>query len=177
MLDVEHDELSGAGVLLGHPLTINVSEAVYATTFADVDAGRAVCCTRTPTTAAAIAINRGSALTELGLELDSEVILRPAMSALGTPHVHYASIGVDQRPRARTAPGTARHTGRSSRRMSRRRDAAARPQLVGAAGSGAAAVSRAARRRRTVDAARGRRRRRRVRRQSADQVAERRPHR
>jgi len=39
MLDVEHDELSGAGFLLGHPLTINDRPAVYATTFTDVEAG------------------------------------------------------------------------------------------------------------------------------------------
>jgi S-adenosylmethionine hydrolase len=77
ILDVEHEELSGAGFLLGHPLTINDHNAVYATTFADVDPG-ALMLYEDAYNAAAIAINRGSALAELGLELNSEVILRPA---------------------------------------------------------------------------------------------------
>lgn len=77
ILDVEHEELSGAGFLLGHPLTINDREAVYATTFADVEPGSLILY-EDAYNAAAIAINRGSALAELGLELNSEVILRAA---------------------------------------------------------------------------------------------------
>jgi S-adenosylmethionine hydrolase len=77
ILDVEHDELSGAGFLLGHPLTINDRAAVYATTFVDVEPG-ALMLYEDAYNAAAIAINRGSALAELDLELNSEVILRPA---------------------------------------------------------------------------------------------------
>lgn len=77
MLDVEHEELSGAGFLLGHPLTVNGREAVYATTFVDVEPG-ALMLYEDAYNAAAIAVNRGSAMAELGLELSSEVILRPA---------------------------------------------------------------------------------------------------
>jgi S-adenosylmethionine hydrolase len=77
MLDVEHDELSSAGFLLGHPLTINGRQAVYATTFADVEDGDLILYQDAYNTAS-IAINRGSALQELKLERDSGVTLRPA---------------------------------------------------------------------------------------------------
>lgn len=76
-LDVEHAELSYSGLLLGHPLTINGREAVYARTFADVPAG-ALILYQDAYNAASVAVNRGSALDELRLERDSEVVLRPA---------------------------------------------------------------------------------------------------
>lgn len=76
MLDVEHNELSSSGLLLGHPLRINDRDAVYATTFADVPAG-ALMLYQDAYETAAIAINRGSALEQMGLARDSEVWLRP----------------------------------------------------------------------------------------------------
>ena len=39
MLDVEHEELDGSGLKLGHPVLVNGEPAHYATTFADVPAG------------------------------------------------------------------------------------------------------------------------------------------
>jgi S-adenosylmethionine hydrolase len=75
-LDVEHAELSATGLLLGHPLTINGRDALYATTFADVNPGDLILYEDAYQTAA-IAVNRGSALEQLGLDRDSEVRISP----------------------------------------------------------------------------------------------------
>ncbi|HWI22110.1 MAG TPA: SAM-dependent chlorinase/fluorinase [Baekduia sp.] len=76
-LDVEHEELSSSGLLLGHPLTINGRDAVYAVTYADVDPGVLILYQDAYETAA-VAVNRGSAKELLGLDIDSEVLLAPA---------------------------------------------------------------------------------------------------
>ncbi|MEA2182243.1 MAG: hypothetical protein QOF69_1428 [Solirubrobacteraceae bacterium] len=77
MLDVEHEELAGSGLKLGHAVTVNGERALYATTFADVPAGGLLLYEdgyRTP----AIAVNRGSALAQLGLAPDDEILVAPA---------------------------------------------------------------------------------------------------
>src|SRR5512133_3928307 len=77
MLDVEHDELTGSGLKLGHRVTVNDELAHYATTFADVPPGELLLYEDAYRTLA-LAINRGSAAHHLGLDLDAEVRIRPA---------------------------------------------------------------------------------------------------
>jgi S-adenosylmethionine hydrolase len=75
MLDVEHEELDGSGLRLGHPVLINGEQAHYATTFADVPAG-ALLLYEDAYRALSLAVNRGSAALHLGLALDSEIRIR-----------------------------------------------------------------------------------------------------
>ena len=77
MLDVEHAELAGSGLKLGHRVTINDELAHYATTFADVPPGELLLYEDAYRTLA-LAVNRGSAALHLGLDLDAEVHIRPA---------------------------------------------------------------------------------------------------
>ena len=77
MLDVEHGELAGSGLKLGHRVTINNELAHYATTFADVPPGELLLYEDAYRTLA-LAVNRGSAAMHLGLALDAEVHIRPA---------------------------------------------------------------------------------------------------
>jgi S-adenosylmethionine hydrolase len=77
MLDIEHDELTGSGLKLGHPVTVNDEFAHYATTFADVPPGELLLYEDAYRTLA-LAVNRGSAAHHLGLDLDAEVRIRPA---------------------------------------------------------------------------------------------------
>jgi S-adenosyl-L-methionine hydrolase (adenosine-forming) len=77
MLDVEHAELAGSGLKLGHRVTINEELAHYATTFADVPPG-ALLLYEDAYRTLALAVNRGSAALHLGLDLDAEVHIRPA---------------------------------------------------------------------------------------------------
>jgi S-adenosyl-L-methionine hydrolase (adenosine-forming) len=76
-LDVEHAELAGSGLKLGHRVTINDELAHYARTFADVPPGELLLYEDAYRTLA-LAVNRGSAALHLGLELDAEVRIRPA---------------------------------------------------------------------------------------------------
>ena len=76
MLDVEHAELAGSGLKLGHRVTINDELAHYATTFADVPPGELLLYEDAYRTLA-LAVNRGSAALHLGLDLDAEVHIRP----------------------------------------------------------------------------------------------------
>ena len=71
-LDLEHDELAGFGLKLGHRVRVLGQDAVYATTFADVQAGQLLIYEDAYRTLA-LAVNRGSAAELLGLELDGEV--------------------------------------------------------------------------------------------------------
>jgi S-adenosylmethionine hydrolase len=75
MLDVEHEELDGSGLRLGHPVLINGEHAHFATTFADVPAG-ALLLYEDAYRALSLAVNRGSAALHLGLALDSEIRIR-----------------------------------------------------------------------------------------------------
>jgi S-adenosylmethionine hydrolase len=77
MLDVEHGELAGSGLKLGHRVAINGELAHYATTFADVPPGELLLYQDAYRTLA-LAVNRGSAALHLGLGLDAEVRIRPA---------------------------------------------------------------------------------------------------
>lgn len=71
-LDVEHDELAGFGLRLGHRVSVNGQDAIYATTFADVAPGELLIYEDAYRTLA-LAVNRGSAGELLGLQLDGEV--------------------------------------------------------------------------------------------------------
>jgi S-adenosyl-L-methionine hydrolase (adenosine-forming) len=75
-LDVEHEELTGAGLRLGTQVTVNGQRAHYATTFTDVAAGNLLLYEDAYRTLA-LAINRGSALEFLDLGLDDEVLIEP----------------------------------------------------------------------------------------------------
>ena len=77
MLDVEHAELAGSGLKLGHRVTINDELAHYATTFADVPPGQLLLYEDAYRTLA-LAVNRGSAAMHLGLDIDAEIRIRPA---------------------------------------------------------------------------------------------------
>ena len=77
MLDVEHTELAESGLRLGRRVLVNDREAVFAVTFADVPRGSLLLYEDAYRTLS-LAINRGSARDELGLEPDGEVRIRPA---------------------------------------------------------------------------------------------------
>jgi hypothetical protein len=77
MLDVEHAELAGSGLKLGHRVTINDELAHYATTFADVPPGELLLYEDAYRTLA-LAVNRGSAADKLGLSATDGVVLEPA---------------------------------------------------------------------------------------------------
>ncbi len=76
-LDVEHEEITGSGLRLGATVQVNEREGRYATTFADVAPGELLVYEDAYRTLA-IAVNRGSAKELLGLELDAELLIRPA---------------------------------------------------------------------------------------------------
>lgn len=79
-LDVEHEELTGAGLRLGTRVAVEVGgrtlEATYAGTFADVDEGELVLYEDAYRTLS-LAINRGSAAAALGVGLDAQLRIRP----------------------------------------------------------------------------------------------------
>jgi S-adenosylmethionine hydrolase len=76
VLDVEHPQLAGSGLRLGRAVTVNGERALYATTFADVPEGGLLLYEDGYRTLA-LAVNRGSALAALGLDLDDEVRIAP----------------------------------------------------------------------------------------------------
>ncbi len=76
-LDVSHAQLSGSGLKLGHAVDVNGRRAQFVQTFADVARG-ALLVYEDAYRSLAIAVNRGSAQHDLGLERDDEVLLRPA---------------------------------------------------------------------------------------------------
>lgn len=71
-LDVEHDEIAGFGLRLGHQVRVAGRDTFYATTYADVPPGELLLYEDAYRTLA-LAVNRGSAAELLGLELDGEV--------------------------------------------------------------------------------------------------------
>jgi S-adenosylmethionine hydrolase len=77
VLDAEHAQLAGSGLRLGRAVTVNGRPALYATTFADVPAGGLLLYEDGYRTLA-LAVNRGSALAELGLALDDEILIAPS---------------------------------------------------------------------------------------------------
>jgi S-adenosylmethionine hydrolase len=76
VVDVEHPQLAGSGLRLGRAVTVNGEHALYATTFADVPEGGLLLYEDGYRTLA-LAVNRGSALAALGLDLDDEVRIAP----------------------------------------------------------------------------------------------------
>jgi S-adenosylmethionine hydrolase len=77
VLDAGHEDLAGSGLRRGRGVTVNGRRALYATTFADVPAG-ALLLYEDGYRALSLAVNRGSALAALGLDLDDEVLIAPA---------------------------------------------------------------------------------------------------
>jgi len=76
-LDVEHEELTFAGLRLGRAVSVNHHQAVYAVTFADVPPGELLLYEDAYRTLA-LAVNRGSAREALGLALDDALRITPA---------------------------------------------------------------------------------------------------
>ena len=80
-LDLADRHLPQSGLRMGRPVTVDVAgathDAVYALTFADVPNG-GLLLYEDSNAALALAVNRGSAAAELGLEPGAEVTLRPA---------------------------------------------------------------------------------------------------
>jgi S-adenosylmethionine hydrolase len=76
MLDAEHADLAASGLRRGRAVTVNGRAALYATTFADVPAGGLVLY-QDGYRVLSLAVNRGSALDALGLEIDDEIVLVP----------------------------------------------------------------------------------------------------
>jgi hypothetical protein len=79
MLDVEHTELTGSGLRLGHTVEIGDPpvRGTYATTFADVAPGELLLYQDAYRTLA-LAVNRGSAREALDLSLDDLLRITPA---------------------------------------------------------------------------------------------------
>ena len=80
ILDVGHEQLAGSGLKLGAAVEVDIAGAVqparFATTFADVEPGELLVYEDAQRNLA-LAVNRGSALGELGLGRDTELRLRP----------------------------------------------------------------------------------------------------
>jgi S-adenosylmethionine hydrolase len=76
MLDVEHAELTGSGFRLGHGVEVNGRPGVYAVTFGDVAPGELLLYEDAYRTLA-LAVNRGSAREQLGVDRDDELRIRP----------------------------------------------------------------------------------------------------
>jgi len=80
-LDLADRHLPDTGLRLGHKLTIEAGgathEAVFTLTFADVPDGELILYTNSYGSLA-VALNRGDAARDLGLEPGTEVVLRPA---------------------------------------------------------------------------------------------------
>ncbi|MGI8580481.1 MAG: SAM hydrolase/SAM-dependent halogenase family protein [Solirubrobacteraceae bacterium] len=81
-LDADHSDLAGSGLLLGRGVEVSIGGAPpravhFARTFADVEPGELMLY-EDAHRALALAVNRGDARAELGLEQDAEVWLRPA---------------------------------------------------------------------------------------------------
>jgi S-adenosylmethionine hydrolase len=77
MLDVEHAELTGSGLKLGHAVDVAGHRGVYARTFADVAPGELLLYEDAYRTLA-LAVNRGSARELLDVDRDDELRIRPA---------------------------------------------------------------------------------------------------
>jgi S-adenosylmethionine hydrolase len=77
VLDVEHAELTGSGLKLGHGVEVNGRRGIYATTFADVAPGELLLYEDAYRTLA-LAVNRGSARELLGVERDDELRITAA---------------------------------------------------------------------------------------------------
>ena len=77
VLDAAHEDLAGSGLGLGRAVTVNGRRALYATTFADVPPGELLLY-EDGYRVLSLAVNRGSALSALGLAIDDEILIAPA---------------------------------------------------------------------------------------------------
>lgn len=77
VLDADDGDLADSGLRPGRAVTVNGRRALYATTFADVAPGELVLY-QDGYRVLSLAVNRGSALAALGLELGDEILLAPA---------------------------------------------------------------------------------------------------
>jgi S-adenosyl-L-methionine hydrolase (adenosine-forming) len=77
VLDADHADLAGSGLRAGRAITVNGRPALFATTFADVPPGDLVLY-EDGYRVLSLAVNRGSALATLGLELGDEILLAAA---------------------------------------------------------------------------------------------------
>jgi S-adenosylmethionine hydrolase len=77
VLDAEHEDLAGSGLRLGRAVAVNGRPALYATTFADVPPG-GLLLYEDGYRVLSLAVNRGSALAALDLDLGVEVLIAPA---------------------------------------------------------------------------------------------------
>jgi len=76
-LDIDRDDLNTGGLALGSKVAINGRRALYAATFADVPAGELLLY-EDGFRALSLAVNRGSALQALGVDLDAEIRIESA---------------------------------------------------------------------------------------------------
>jgi S-adenosylmethionine hydrolase len=76
VLDAGHDDLAGSGLRLGRAVTVNGRRALFGTTFADVPAGELLLY-EDGYRVLALAVNRGSALAQLHLRADDEILIAP----------------------------------------------------------------------------------------------------
>ena len=76
VLDAGHDDLAGSGLRLGRAVTVNGRRALFGTTFADVAAGELLLY-EDGYRVLALAVNRGSALAQLDLRADDEILIAP----------------------------------------------------------------------------------------------------
>ena len=112
MLDVEHDELAGSGLKLGHRVTINDELAPLRDDVRRRPAGRAAALRgRLPDARAGRQPRLGGAAP--GPRPRRRGPHPPGVSALGRPRLHLRDDDVDQRPRPRAGARRARRTGRS----------------------------------------------------------------
>jgi S-adenosyl-L-methionine hydrolase (adenosine-forming) len=77
VLDAQPADLADSGLRRGRPVTVNGRPALFARTFADVPAGELVLY-EDGYRVLSLAVNRGSALAALGLELGDEILLTTA---------------------------------------------------------------------------------------------------
>ncbi len=77
VLDAGRADLAAAGLRFARALTVNGRRALFATTFADVAAGELVLY-EDGYRVLSLAVNRGSALDALGLEVDDEIVIATA---------------------------------------------------------------------------------------------------
>jgi len=80
VLDADDAQLAASALRLGRPVTVNGRRALYGRTFADVPAG-GLLLYEDGYRSLALAVNRGSALAELGLAIDDEVLVAPGDGA------------------------------------------------------------------------------------------------
>src|SRR3954451_15624135 len=125
ILDVAHGQIKGSGLKLGGAVEVDVAGAVararFATTFADVAPGELLVYEDAQRNLA-LAVNRGSALGELGLSRDAALRLRARREWAPRWAIRACTCAAPTPPTSAPGrwPGTAHRTGRCSPRASSR---------------------------------------------------------